>query len=89
MKLTEGKVVVAAVKMPEQDTDKRWIIRVHETEGQRTTATLQLFQAVSEAYYVDMNERKVTNDGSIQASGKTVTFEVPAYSVASICLEFE
>ncbi|MCU6795530.1 glycosyl hydrolase-related protein [Paenibacillus sp. WQ 127069] len=89
LKLTEGKVVVAAVKMPEQDTDKRWIIRVYETEGQRTTATLQLFQAVSAAYYVDMNERKVSNDGSIQASGKTVTFEVPAYSVASICLEFE
>ncbi|MEK3722440.1 glycoside hydrolase family 38 N-terminal domain-containing protein [Paenibacillus sp. FSL H8-0034] len=89
LKLTEGKVVVAAVKMPEQDAGKRWIIRAYETEGQRTTATLQLFQAVSAAYYVDMYERKVTNEGTIQASGKTVTFEVPAYSVASICLEFE
>ncbi|MFC5402141.1 glycoside hydrolase family 38 C-terminal domain-containing protein [Cohnella soli] len=89
LRLTEGTVAVSAVKMPEENEGKRWIVRVYETAGQRTTATLRLFKPVSAAYYVDTNECKLSTDCFLQANGDSVTFEATPYSVAAICLEFE
>jgi len=89
LKLTEGTVAVSAVKMPEDVEGKRWIIRVYETKGQQTTAALQLFKPVSAAYFVDTNERKLSNGQPIQASVSSISFEVPAHSAAAICVEFE
>ncbi|TXK84522.1 alpha-mannosidase [Paenibacillus sp. N3.4] len=89
LRLTEGSVAVSAVKMPEDHESKRWIIRVYETKGQRTTAALLLFQPVSAAYFVDTNECKLSNGLPIQANGNSVSFEVPAHSVAAVCVEFE
>ncbi|MDF2713792.1 MAG: Alpha-mannosidase [Paenibacillus sp.] len=89
LRLTEGSVVLSAVKMPEDARGKRWIVRVYETEGQATTAALQLFQPVAEAYLVDASEVKVPDGPAVRIDADTVSFEVAAYSVVSICLNFE
>jgi len=89
LELTEGTVAVSAVKMPEEHEGKRWVIRVYETKGEKTTAALQLFKPVAAAYYVDTNERKILDGQPIQASGNSVSFEVSAHSVVAVCVEFE
>lgn len=89
LKLMEGSVAVSAVKMPEESDGKRWIVRVYETEGQSTTAKFQLFKPALEAYFVDSNERKVSDGSSIRTDGELVTFEVPAHTVAAVCLKFD
>lgn len=89
LKLTAGSVVLSAVKMPEDVEGNRWIVRVYETEGRSTTAKLQLFKPVTGAYFVDANERKSSTGLDVQTDADTVSFEVAAYSAASVCLIFE
>lgn len=90
-RLDEGTVALSAIKMPEGDqTAKRWIIRVYETEGKTTTATLSLFRKVSKAYFVDTLERPdAVRKFSVSIDDSRVRFEVLANSVASLCVEFE
>lgn len=89
LQLMEGSVAVSAVKMPEDHDGSRWIVRVYETEGQPTTVKLRLFQAVSEAYLVDSNERKMPDATEVRTDREMVSFDVPAYTVAAVCLSFE
>jgi alpha-mannosidase len=90
LQLTDGTIAISALKMPEEQHAKRWIIRVYETEGSLTTAKLQLFTNVKLAYFVDTNEQRVTNHPeTIATDGKNVSFEVSAFATAAVCIEFE
>ncbi|HEY0827775.1 MAG TPA: glycoside hydrolase family 38 C-terminal domain-containing protein [Bacilli bacterium] len=90
LKLEEGTVAISALKMPEDQHAKQWILRVYETEGNETTAKLRLFKNVKQAYYVDTNERRVpSSEGAITINKTNVSFEVFAYSAAAVCIEFE
>ncbi|HHW48426.1 MAG TPA: alpha-mannosidase [Clostridiaceae bacterium] len=83
-------VVISAVKKPEQGADEdRLIIRVYETGGNKAKAALRFARNVKKAFYVDINENPVDTGLNITVEGDRVEFEVGAYSVASICVEFE
>ena len=87
--LEKGDVAVSGIKMPESlEGDKdRLIIRVYETEGNSTRASIRLFKEPSKAYYADINENKIGSN-HINIDGKTIEFMVSPYSIANICVEF-
>lgn len=82
---SEG-VVLSAVKGAESG-EKQLVIRVYETEGKSAKATLRLPEKVRSAFYVDLNERALETESEVTVDGKSVSFEVPAFSVASLCVE--
>lgn len=87
--LEKGDVAVSGIKMPESlEGDKdRLIIRVYETEGNSTRASIRLFKKPSKAYYTDINENKIDSN-HINIDDKTIEFMVSPYSIANICVEF-
>ncbi|MGG1636148.1 alpha-mannosidase [Paenibacillus sp. NRS-1760] len=89
LQLIEGTIAISAIKMPE-DTQavNRWIIRVYETEGNTSMVKLELCRKVSKAYFVDTLERPVV-EGEVFINESQIGFEVMAFGVASLCIEFE
>ena len=83
---------------------KKIILRVYETEGTKTRASIRFKNAVSNAWFVDINEKPIdcgkgsnscenekykTNESSyIKAEGSILSFDVDACSIATICVEF-
>jgi alpha-mannosidase len=88
LKLISGTVAISAVKMPEEQDGKQWIIRVYETEGELAAVKLELFKHATEAYFVDTNEQRLPENESIQITDHVVAFDVQPYSAAAICLRF-
>ena len=87
--LEKGDVAVSGIKMPESlgGNKDRLIIRVYETEGNSTRASIRLFKKPSKAYYTDINENKIDSN-HINIDDKTIEFMVSPYSIANICVEF-
>ncbi len=86
----EGEnAVVSAVKMPENGSSGSLIIRVYETEGTRTDMAVAFAKKIKKAYYVDINENAVQNSLKIDVLDKRVKFEIDAFSVENICVEFD
>jgi alpha-mannosidase len=89
MALESGNAAISAVKMPECDgAGGRMIIRVYETDGRKTQVVLKFAEKVKKAYFVDINEKPEDNGLNIYTAGENVAFEVNAYTVSSICVEF-
>ncbi|MDG0814596.1 glycoside hydrolase family 38 C-terminal domain-containing protein [Cohnella rhizosphaerae] len=89
LRLAEGTAAVSAVKMPEVQDGKAWIVRVYETEGMPTTVRFHTAGQATEACFVDTLERKLPEGEGIrlEASG-IVAFELAAYASAAIRLKF-
>ncbi|NLC68722.1 MAG: alpha-mannosidase [Clostridiaceae bacterium] len=84
--------------------EKRLIIRVYETDGEKTRAVVKFAGKVSRAWFTDINEKPLkdadTNtvskeagkdeyDGAcVEIDNDRVIFDVDAYSIATICVEF-
>jgi len=87
--LEEGSIAVSSVKMPEEAAGGNTvIIRAYETEGKKTRAKIRFPARVVNAYFVDINEKKATSDLYIHPDGDILVFEIEAYSVAGVCVEF-
>ncbi len=86
MSLEGGTVAVSAVKLAEDmEVKSRMVVRVYETSGTGTTAVLKFARAISDAWLVDINENKL--EGAIQIKEDTVSFNVGASSMVSLCVE--
>ncbi|NSW90872.1 MAG: alpha-mannosidase [Firmicutes bacterium] len=82
--------------------DKKIVIRVYETEGAKTRAVIKFAEKISKAWFVDINEKPLEdknmsteygaynadNCSCIEIEGDTLTFDVDAYSIANVCIEF-
>lgn len=90
LSLEGGSVALSAVKIPEkaESGSNILLVRVYETEGVKTQAVLKFARNVSKAWYVDLNENRIECDRNIHFEGTIVRFDVDAYTVASICIEF-
>ena len=89
MSLEAGSVAVSAVKIPEGGTaGTKMIIRVYETDGAKTRAAVKFVSKPVKAWFVDINENALEDGGKISVDGDKVVFDVEAYAVASICVEF-
>ncbi len=86
--LEKGDVAISGIKIAENSEDDRdkLIIRVYETEGNSTKASIRLFKEPSKVYYTDINEDKIVSHG-IDMIGNTIEFTVSPYSIANICIE--
>ena len=85
----EGSVGFSAVKMPEDEPGGRLLVRLYETEGRKTTASLKLFCAPAKAWLVDLNEQ-VIKDAPAPVLGKgTVSVELDPHTIATLVVQFE
>ena len=57
-------------------------------EGKNAVAVLTFAKKIAKAYYVDLNEKPLENGGKATVDGDKVAFEVNAYGIASVCIEF-
>ena len=87
--LEGGGVAIAAVKRPEEAAGKEMIIRLYETEGKDTQATLGFCRDIREAVLVDINEQPMEAISKPETRSNKVTFKVSGGSVASIRLLFD
>jgi len=88
LRRVEGSAAVAAVKMKENG-DGALILRVYETQGKDTEAAFDLFKKPVAACFVDINENILEGKAGMRISGHRVTFPVPAFGIASVCIETE
>ncbi len=87
--LQSDSVVLSSIKMPEDDNSNKLIVRLYETEGMKTKAELQFFRNVATAYPVDINEKAIDSTTPLTVNGHTVSLEIAAYSVVSLCVELK
>jgi alpha-mannosidase len=88
MSLESGSVMLSSVKKPEDAPDNKLIVRAYEVEGKNAVAVLTFAKKIAKAYYVDLNEKPLENGGKATVDGDKVAFEVNAYGIASVCIEF-
>lgn len=86
LRVEAGTVVLSALKMAEDGADKRWIIRLYETEGQSTAVKLRLRYRVADAYRIDTNEHRIAETNAPVIVGGTVAFQAAASSVVTLCV---
>lgn len=88
IELTEGSASVSAIKVPEGNLSNKIIIRLFEADGISGRVVLILKNTPVRAYFVDFNEKLIEMDSSINIDDKRLGFDIEAYSVASLCIEF-
>lgn len=86
--LAAGSVSCSAIKMPEAGETKDWIVRLYETDGDRTEVCLKLARPVKGAYFVDALERVLETAEKIALEPDGVRFAMEAHSIAAIRLSF-
>ena len=86
MAIESGSVALSAVKLPEDRGDANTlIVRVYETEGQETGATLRFFRPVVAARVLDVNERPLPDPANApRVDGEQVTLAVGPNRVATL-----
>lgn len=87
MSLKKGNVVVSSVKIAEINNNKM-IIRVYETEGYNEEVVIKFDKLPKKSYFVDINEDKTIGNEKVLQNNNNIDFVVPAYSIATICVEF-
>jgi alpha-mannosidase len=89
LSLEEGNVAISAVKMPEDFSPGKVILRMYETEGRSTKAVLRFAQKIKRAELLDINEN-VIDDGEthVHVNGERVEIDISAHKVVTCCIEF-
>jgi len=89
--LLSGSAAISAIKLPEKDNSgKKWIIRLYETDGKDTRVKLQFAADVAAASFVDINEN-ILGDGKGDAKiyDRILEIDLKAYCVENVLVEFE
>ena len=76
-RLESGQVAVSAVKMPEEAQGRQIILRLYETEGAATAATLRFDRPVLQAEWVDVYEVPIPG-GELEVDGAVVKAAIGA-----------
>jgi alpha-mannosidase len=87
--LGAGSVAVSAVKMPEDADKGRLVVRLFETDGKKTTASLALFCAPSAAWLADLNEQRLPDAALVSLAGRTVSVALEPHTIATLVIQFE
>jgi alpha-mannosidase len=88
--LEAGSVAISTIKLPEERGDaKTLIVRVYETEGRETGASLRFLQPVVAARLLDVNERPLPDPANApRVSGEHVSLVVGPNRVATLEVTF-
>jgi len=89
LSLESGAVAVSAVKMPEDEEGSRLVVRLYETEGRKTSATLRFFCAPASAWVADLNENRLKDGAAAVVEGDTVTVDVEPHAIVTLVVQFE
>jgi alpha-mannosidase len=81
-----GPVVVSAFKSAESG-EKKFILRVYETEGKNSKAEFYLGFTAVNAYFTDATEQKLQGYCTLDDGGKILTIEIPPYAIRAVVLE--
>lgn len=89
--IEDASFAVSAIKLsePSKGTKKDLVVRLYETDGKHTTATLNLSSPVDNAVFVDLNEKPVTEATKPTIKGRTVTIPIEPYRVATVKLSLD
>ena len=91
LSIEEGTVELSAVKLAEDDSGAV-IVRIYETEGIETRASLRLWTEVRRVTSVDFNEQpvnpSVAKSSNTVVDGDLISLTVPPYKVVTLRLEF-
>ena len=82
----EGDVILSAVKLPEDGDRDKVIVRCYEPDGKRQAVRLGFGRPIRAARLVDTLERPV--DGDVRIDGDVAEFDVGAYKVCAVEVEF-
>jgi hypothetical protein len=85
----EGPGSFSTLKMPEDQSAGRLLVRLYETEGKKGPTVLRFFCAPSRAWLADLNENQRDEQGALTLSGDTVRIEMEPHSVSTIVVQFE
>lgn len=89
LSLEEGNVAISAVKMPEDFSPGKVILRMYETEGRSTKAVLRFAQKIKRAELLDINENVIDGgETHIHVNGERVEIDISAHKVVTCCIEF-
>jgi alpha-mannosidase len=85
----EGPAAFSALKMPEEQSTGRMLVRLYETEGKKGVTILRFFCSPSRAWLVDLNENPIEEQGSLHQNGNTVQVDMEPHSVVTVGVHFE
>lgn len=89
LSLKKGNITVSAVKQSEASNhNNTLILRVYETEGNNTEASIEFSKKPVKAYFVDLNERTIDGSTNILLGDDFISFTIAAHHTGSICIEF-
>ena len=88
MSLKSRNVMVSSIKVPEVSDGNKIIIRFYEVNGETTDVEFGFQKPVKDAWFVDINENRIKK-GRIEMSSDKVGMKVKAFTLNSICIEFE
>jgi len=77
--------IVSAMKMAE-DLEKGLVLRFYEVEGSDSAVHIEFAKTPINACFVDIHEKPIA--GEIELNGKEVKFNIKAYNIESIVIEF-
>jgi alpha-mannosidase len=85
VRLEQGSVAISGIKKSEDANNADEIIlRVYETEGNRTEAVIRFDRDVKKAVFVDMNENEIDTELKPETKGSSLTFEVMPFRTAAL-----
>jgi alpha-mannosidase len=86
LELAGGSVALSAVKLAEEG-GRRLVVRLSETDGRDTEATLRLSAPIAAAWLADVLERRLDGAPAATVEGQTVTIPVAAHTVVTVVVE--
>jgi hypothetical protein len=76
--------------MSEEGNPKQLLLRVFETNGHATKATLKCKYNIKHAFFTDLLERRLTSGtDEVQITSNSISFPVAPNRIASIIVEIE
>lgn len=87
--LSKGNIAFSSIKMGEDNTGKKSILRLYETDGKKAEVELDFSRKVKACYFVDINENMIASTSPIKIGESNIEFEVLPFSIATICVELE
>jgi len=87
--LLSGSAAISAIKLPEKDNSgKKWIIRLYETDGKDTIVKLQFAADVAAASFVDIHENILgESKGVPKIQDRILEFDLNAYCIENVLVE--
>lgn len=90
MSIEEGSINLSTIKRSVITKDRKTkalLLRAYEVEGEKTKAIIKFDKPIKIAYLTDIHERKIY-DQDVEISKNSISFELEAYKLCTLYVEF-